>query len=126
MPTPAATLPAPPPELRTWSLMTLAAHLCVTPSTAYVALCPFIRTHGVGPTFGARRSGHHFELRSDDDTSGVSVTDCHLSDAAVAHLVAAFPEAAEARRIVAAGPLWPGEQAHRIATFLVEHHGGAA
>jgi hypothetical protein len=120
-----AVLPTPPTCVSSWSLITLAAHLCTPPADVYLALCPFIKAHGVGPTFGARRAGHQFWLPDETGTSGVTVTDSYLSDAAVAHLLERLPVGPLAREIVALGEAYPGDPMWAMARHLVTYLGGA-
>ncbi len=118
-----STLPAPPehstgPTGAAWSIVTLAAHLCVAPDVVHAAL--------TAPEFPDLHDDHvtYRDVGADRDWMG----NCWLYDEAAERIAAQFPAAAIARAILADRHPRSVFADDRDLCALAEHvvtHGGA-
>ncbi len=120
-----STLPAPPehstgPTGAAWSIVTLAAHLCVNPAVVDALTADTGRDED-NPDI---HSIHPFQSYLDGD--GDWISDCWMHDGAAERIATQFPAAGIARAVLAAEMPTLSGSALRVLAEHVVTHGGAA
>jgi hypothetical protein len=115
-------LPAPPDGDVRWSIVTLAAYLCVPPAAVDAEI--LTDSHGDSDDFHSARL-----FVSYDNAAGEDRGDCWLTHEAAERIAAALPAGLLARRVAADQPeaaaLLGWDQIHALARHIVDYAGGA-
>ncbi|GAA0897896.1 hypothetical protein [Pseudonocardia zijingensis] len=126
-PRPSGVLPTPPDGDSRWSIVTLAAHLCVPPAAVDAELLPPDDGDdgGDSPDFHSAR-----RFVTYDNAAGEDRGDCWLTHKAAERIAAALPAGLLARRVAADQPeaaaLLGWDQIHALARHIVDYAGGPA